>query len=208
MSTPMVTNWKKIDASKSEAIDSTLNRQLIGSLMYLVNTRLDICFVVSTLRQFMVEPKCVRWVATKHVLRYLRGTVEYGLRYIWGDGVKLVGYSDVDWASSAIDRKSTSSCCFSLGSGAISWFSRKQKLVALIVVQAEHMAASLASCEAIWLRILLMGLFDQELEITLIYCDNQSCIKLSDNPMFHDKLKHIEIKYRFIRDRMQKGTVK
>jgi hypothetical protein len=126
MSTPMVTNWKKIDASRSEAVDPTLYRQLIGSLMYLVNTRPDICFAVNTLSQFMVEPRRVHWVAAKHVLRYLRGTVEYGLSYIQGDGVKLMGYTDADWAGNTVDRKSTSGCCFSLGSGVVSWFNRKQ----------------------------------------------------------------------------------
>jgi hypothetical protein len=127
----MVTNWKKIDASKQEAMDPTLYRQLIGSLMYLVNTRPDICFVVNTLSQFMVEPRRAHWTTTKHILRYLRGTIEYGLRYAQGDGVKLMGYTDADWAGNAVDRKSTSGCCFSLGSGVVSWFSRKQKSVAL-----------------------------------------------------------------------------
>ena len=82
METPMVTNWKKIDASKSKGVEATLYRQLIGSLMYLVNTRPDLCFAVNTLSQFMVEPKRVHWVAKKHVLIYLHGTVKYGLSYI------------------------------------------------------------------------------------------------------------------------------
>jgi hypothetical protein len=80
--------------------------------------------------------------------------------------------------------------------------------VALSSTEAEYMAASMASCEAIWLRKLLAGLFDQELDPTVIYCDNQSCIKLSENPVFHDRSKHIEIRYHFIRDRVQKGAVK
>jgi hypothetical protein len=208
MATPMVTNWKKIDASKSEGVEATLYRQLIGSLMYLVNTRLDLCFAVSTLSQFMVEPKCVHWVAAKHVLRYLHGTVEFGLSYIQGDGVKLMGYSDVDWVGSSVDRKNTSGCCFSLGSGAISWFSWKQKSVSLSSAEAEYMAASLASCEAIWLQKLLMGLFDQVLDTTVIHCDNQSCIKLFANSVFHDRSKHIEIRYHFIQDCVKKGFVK
>jgi hypothetical protein len=141
MATPMVTNWKKIDASKSEGVDATLYRQRIGSLMYLVNTRPDLCFAVNTLSQFMVEPKHVHWVAAKHVLRYLHGTVEFGLSYIQGDGVKLVSYSDVDWAGNSVDKKSTSGCCFSLGLGAISWFNRKHKSIALSSVEAEYMAA-------------------------------------------------------------------
>jgi hypothetical protein len=82
MSTPMVTNWKKIDASISEVLDPTLYKQLIGSLMYLVNTRPDICFAVNTLSQCMVEPRRIHWMAGKHVLRYLCGTIEYGLSYI------------------------------------------------------------------------------------------------------------------------------
>jgi hypothetical protein len=87
MTTPMITNWKKLHASESQLVDSTLYRQLIGSLMYLVNTRLDICFVVNTLSQFMVDPRRVHWVAEKHVLRYLCGTMDYGLDYLRGDGV-------------------------------------------------------------------------------------------------------------------------
>ena len=81
--------------------------QLIGSLMYLVNTRPYINFVVNTLSQYMVESCRVQWSAAKHVLRYIAGTVDYGLDYVKGDGVGLVGYSDSDWASSASDQKST-----------------------------------------------------------------------------------------------------
>jgi hypothetical protein len=141
-------------------VDSTLYRQLIGSLMYLVNTRPDICFAVSTLSQFMVEPRRVHWVATKHVLRYLCGTVDYDLDYQRGDGVRLVGYTNSDWARCVNDRKSTSGCCFGLGSAVVSWFSRKQKSVALSSAEAEYMATSQASCEALWLRKMLVGLFD------------------------------------------------
>jgi hypothetical protein len=176
--------------------------------MCLINIRLDLCFAVNTLSQFMVEPKRVHWVVAKYVLRYLRGIVEFGLSYIQGDGVELVGYSDADWAGSSVDRKSTSGCCFSVGSGAISWFSRKQKSVALSSAEDEYMAGSLASCEAIWLQKLLMSFFDQVLDTTMIHCDNQRCIKLSENPMLHDRSKHIEIRYHFIRDCMQKGSVK
>ena len=156
----------------------------------------------------MVEPRSVQWSATKHVLRYVAGTVDYGLDYVRGDGVGLVGYSDSDWAGSASDRKSTSGCYFGLGSAVVSWFNRKQKSVALSLTEAEYMAVSQASCEAIWLRKLLVGLFGQELRPTMIYCDNQSCIKLSENPVFHDRSKHIEIRYHFIRDWVQRGAVR
>jgi hypothetical protein len=125
MSTPMITNWKKLSASDSQLVDAIVYRQLIGSLMYLVNTRPDICFAVNTLSQYMVEPRSVHMVGAKHVLRYVAGTVDYGLDYVRRDGVRLVGYTDSDWAGCAADRKSTSGCCFSLGSGLVSWFSRK-----------------------------------------------------------------------------------
>jgi hypothetical protein len=104
-------------------------------------------------------------VAAKHVLRYLRGTVEYGLSYIQGNGVKLMGFTDANLTGR---------------SGVVYWFGRKQKSVALNSIEAEYMATSLAACEAIWLRKLLMGLFGQELETIVIQCNNQSCIKLSE----------------------------
>ena len=128
-------------------------------MMYLVNTRPNISFAVNTLSQFMVEPRRVQWSAAKHVLRYVAGTVDYGLDYVRGDGVGLVGYSDLNSASCAGDRESTLGCCFGLGSAVVSWFSRKQKSVALNSIEAEYMPASQASCEAIWLRKLLVELF-------------------------------------------------
>ena len=89
----------------------------------------------------------------------------------------------------------------------MSWFSRKQKSVALSSAEAEYMAASQASCEVLWLHKLLVNLFGQELRPTMIYCDNQSCIQLSENPVFHDRSKHIEIRYHFFRDYVQRGAV-
>ena len=145
---------------------------MIGSLMYLTNTRPDICFAVNTLSQFMVEPRRVHWIAAKHVLRYLKGTIDYGLRYTSDHEMSLVGYTDADWAGSVTDRKSTSGCCFSLGSAVISWLSRKQSSVALSTAEAEYMAACLASGEAVWLRKMISRLFDQEMDATCIWCDN------------------------------------
>jgi hypothetical protein len=89
MATPMITNPKKVMTLDSELVDPRIYRKLIGSLMYLVNTRTNICFAVSTLSQIMVELRQVHWVAEKHVLRYLRGTIEYGLMYLGGDRVEL-----------------------------------------------------------------------------------------------------------------------
>eukprot|EP00253_Pinus_taeda_P012602 PITA_12602 len=147
-------------------------------------------------------------IGLMHYFLGLEGIVDYGLDYRQGDGVRLAGYIDSDWAGCASDRKSTSGCCFGLGSAVVSWFSRKQQSVALSSTEEEYMAASLASCEAIWLRNMLFGLFGQSLRLSVIYCDNQSCIKLTENPVFHDRSKNIGIKYHFIRDYVQKRAVK
>eukprot|EP00253_Pinus_taeda_P006041 PITA_06041 len=143
-----------------------------------------------------------------HYFLGLEGTLDFGLDYRQGDGVRLVGYTDSDWAGCASYRKSTSGSCFGLGSAVVSWISRKQQSIALTSVEAEYMVASLASCEAIWLRKMLFGLFGQALRPSVIYCDNQSCIKPMENPIFHDRAKYIEIKYHFIRDYVQEGVVK
>eukprot|EP00253_Pinus_taeda_P002936 PITA_02936 len=156
MAMPMITNWKKIDASEDKDVDPALYRQLIGSLMYLVNTRPDICYAVNTLSPFMVEPKRTHWAAAKHVLRYLQGTVDYGLLYTKGKDIRLSGFTDADWAGSSVDQKSTSG---------------------------------------------------RNMEATRIMCDNQICIKLSENLVFHDRSKHIDIRCHFVRDYVQRGVV-
>ena len=164
---------------------------MIGSLMYLLNTRPDIWFVVNTLSLLLTDLRNVHLIAAKHILRYLRGTVDYGLKYEVSPKINLEGYVDSNWAGSAIDRKITLGCCFRMGSGVISWFSRKQSCVALSTAKAEYVAACSASCEAIRLRKLLSDLFDLQLNATCIHCDNQKCVNLLENPVFHDKLKHI-----------------
>jgi len=120
MLTPMVANLKLFSDTSSELVDATVYRQMIGSLMYLTNTRPNICFAVNTLSQYMVEPRRVHWIAAKHALRYLKGTIEYGLSYDADREINLQGYIDADWAGSVTDRKSTFNCCFSLGSTVIS----------------------------------------------------------------------------------------
>ena len=115
---------------------------------------------------------------------------------------------DSDWEGSAIDRKSTLGCCFSMGLSVIYWFNRKRSSMALSIAEGECVVSCSASCEEVWLRKLLSDLFDLRLDATCIHCDNQSCMKLSENPMFHDNSKHIEIKYYYIRDMVQRGAVK
>jgi hypothetical protein len=189
MATPMMKNLKKLSdlTSYLYLVDPSMQKESIGSLVYLVNTRLDIFFVVRTLNQLIVEMRQFHWVASKHMLRYLHGMVGYGMRYVSGGEVRLEEYTYYDSAGSGIESKSTSGCCFSLRLAMISWISRKQNFVALSTTKVEYITASVASREAVWIQKLLAGLFYQELETTLIHCDNQSFVKLLENPVFHDR---------------------
>ena len=155
MATPMVQNLKILSDASSESIDAMMYREMIGSLMYLMNTRPYICFTMNTLSQYLTDARHVHLIVTKHILRYLKGTVDYGLKYKADEKINLEGYVDSYWASSAIDRKRTSRCCFSMGLGVISWFSRKQSYVALSTTEAKYVAACSASCEEVCLRNLL-----------------------------------------------------
>ena len=107
--------------------------------------------------------------------------------------MKLHGFMDADWVGNPTDRKNTSRGVFSIKSTIISWYNMKHRSVALSSAEAEYMAASQAACEAIWMRKILVGLFGSHLDPTVIHYDNQSCIKLLVNPVFHDISKHIDI---------------
>ena len=120
MTTPMASNLKLLSDASSESVDATMYRQMIGSLMYLTNTRPDICFAVNTLSQYLTDPRSVHLITAKHILKYLKGTIDYGLKYDPNKKINLEGYVDSDWEGIAIDRKSTSGCCLSMGSNVIS----------------------------------------------------------------------------------------
>jgi hypothetical protein len=134
MATPMTTDIRKVRDSYFDPVHPSLYRQLIGSLMFLVNTRPDICFFVNNLSQFQVEPRHEHWIVAKHVLIYICETLNYGLIYTSSSDIQLHGFIDSDWEGSTEDRRSTLGMCFSLGSTMISWASRKQKFVSLNTV--------------------------------------------------------------------------
>jgi hypothetical protein len=209
MNTPMETKLKLLVDTSSELIGATLYRHIIGSLMYLTNTKLDICFVVNTLSQFLVEPRCVQLVATKHVMRYLKGTLEFGLIYNEYHDIRLSGYTNSYWDGSVSDRKSTSRCYLSLGSAMISWKSRKKSSISFSMVEAEYIVSCSTTCESILLRKLLTVLFNMDMEEIVILCDNHSCIKMTENAVFHEHSKHIEIiRYHYIYDMVRRGAIK
>ena len=122
IATPMDANLKKLrdSASSSNLINPTMYRQLIGSLMYLTNTRPNICFDVNVLSQFMCEPRQIHWTTAKHVLRYLCGTMVYDLWYNSDCDLRLQGLTNSDWSGYTTYRKSTSRCCFSFSFAVIS----------------------------------------------------------------------------------------
>jgi hypothetical protein len=134
MNTPMETKLKLLVDTSSELVDATMYKQIIGSLMYLTNTRPNICFVLNTLSQNLVEPRRVHLVVAKHVMRYLKGMLDFGLCYNGYQEFRLIGYIDSNWVGSVSDIKSTSRCCFHLGSAMTSWKSRKQSNISLSTV--------------------------------------------------------------------------
>eukprot|EP00253_Pinus_taeda_P010236 PITA_10236 len=122
METPLAGNWRKEDVTSGEVVEATIYSQLLGSLMYLVKTRPNMCFAVNHLSQAMVNPAKLYWKATKHVLRYIRGTTQFSLCYKQTKEVMLQGFTDADWAGSPSDMKSTSGGIFSIGSTIVAWY--------------------------------------------------------------------------------------
>ncbi|KAL0393153.1 UNVERIFIED_CONTAM: Retrovirus-related Pol polyprotein from transposon RE2 [Sesamum radiatum] len=191
----------------SQKVDGSMYRSLIGSLLYLTATRPDIMFATCLLSRFMQSPSQVHYAAAKRILRYLRGTKDFGIWYKSTNDAKLVGYTDSDWAGSVDDMKSTSGYTFSLGSGIFSWASKKQATVAQSSAEAEYIAAAATSNQAIWLRRILEDIGEKQEEPTTIYCDNKSAIAITKNPVQHSRTKHIDIKYHSLREATTRGEI-
>lgn len=207
MSTPMCQKEKLCKDDGAEQVDETLYRSLIGCLMYLTATRPDILYVVSVLSRFMNCAKESHFKATKRVLRYVKGTLNYGIKFSQSENFRLQGYSDSDWAGSVDDMKSTSGYCFNFGSGVFSWCSKKQDIVAQSTAEAEFIAATAAVNQALWLRKILSDLHLEQEATTEVMVDNQAAIAISKNPVFHGKTKHFCIKLFFLRDVQKDGAV-
>ena len=199
VSTPDDVNNKLLAASDdSKLVDQRLYQSTVGSLLYLSCwTRPDRTFAVSSVAQFCSKPTKQHWTAVKHIMRYLKGTQNYGLLYTRDDQRAIQGYSDADWAGDVNDRKSTSGYLFTSSRAAVSWRSKKQTSIALSTAEPEYMALASATQEAIWLRKLNCELSHPPSNATVIYEDNQSAIAIAKNPQFHDRAKHIEIKILF-----------
>eukprot|EP00253_Pinus_taeda_P006859 PITA_06859 len=176
--TPTVMGLKLNKEDSSKDFDRRLYKSTVGILMYLTATRLDIMHVVSSISRFMERPKEAHWQRAKRILRYVKD-----------------------------DRKITSSYVFHMGSGAISWASKKQPIVAFSTAEAEYVAATAAPCQAVWMKRMLRSLCQEQEKGTVIFCDNSSAIALSKNYVFHKRMKHIDTKFHYIRELVNNGEI-
>jgi len=207
--TPMEERLRLSKNSTTALVDPTHYRRLIGSLRYLVHTRPDLAYAVGFVSQFMEQPTVEHQGAVKQILRYLTGTLDFGLDYTKAlGGTRFIGYTDSDLAGDVDTSKSTSGSLFFLGSCLVSWHSIKQKVVALSSCEAEYIAASTATTQALWLSRLLAELLGRGVEVVELKMDSKSALALAKNPVFHEKSKHIRIKYHFLKSCLEDGTIK
>jgi hypothetical protein len=189
-----------------KSVDQKVYRSMIGSLLYLCASRPDIMLFVCMCARFQTDPKEVQLRAVKRIMRYLVYTPKFGLWYPKGSTFDLIGYSDADWAGCKIDRKSTSGTCQFLGRSLVSWASKKQNSVALSTAEAEYIAAGHCCAQLLWMRQTLRD-YGYKLSKVPLLCDNESAIRMADNPVEHSRTKHIDIRYHFLRDHQQRGDI-
>ncbi|XP_073221453.1 secreted RxLR effector protein 161-like [Cicer arietinum] len=156
-----IANYKAKLEGDEELVDPTTFKQMVGSLRYLCNTRLDIAYSVGLLSRYMEKPRAPHYLAAKRILRYIKETSELGLHYArnqTGIEAGLIGFTDSDWCGDKDDRKNNSHYVFLINESLTSWCSRKQSILALSTCEAEYMVASIGACQAIWLAELMAEL--------------------------------------------------
>lgn len=215
ISTPSDINQKltkqmspKADHGNSQ-MQSVPYQEAVGSLLYLVQgTRPDLTFAVNNVSRFNNNPGKPHWEAVKRILRYLKGTSSLKLEYSKNDKSRIVGYSDADWGGDQDDRRSCTGYVFTFSGGAISWASKRQATVALSSAEAEYMAMSCATQEALWLKQMEEDLWAKlKDDPVVIFCDSQSALCLSRNDGYNPRTKHIDIRYHFIRQNITQANV-
>nr|GEY25157.1 ribonuclease H-like domain, reverse transcriptase, RNA-dependent DNA polymerase [Tanacetum cinerariifolium] len=201
---PGTTLTKKTEGT---LVNSTEYRSLIGCLIYLLHTRPDLSYSVGLLSRFMQEPKEQHMKAIKQVLRYVKGTKDYGITYKHKGENKIQGFSDSSYGINTQECKGTTGIIFYYGDSPISWSTQKQATVALSSCESEFIAATAAATQALWLKRLLSRLTHTEEEKITIMVDNKSAIALMKNPVFHERNKHIDTKYHFIRECVERDDI-
>lgn len=182
--------------------DGTKYRSIVGGLQYLTLTRPDIAFAVNKACQYLHSPTTLHWTAVKRVLRYVSGTLTFGLKIGRSDSTTISAFSDADWAGCSDDRRSTGGFAIFLGFNLISWSARKQATVSRSSTEAEYKALANATAEVIWIQTLLKELGVSQPKAAVLWCDNIGATYLSANPVFHARTKHIEVDYHFVRERV------
>ncbi|UYV72143.1 hypothetical protein LAZ67_9001953 [Cordylochernes scorpioides] len=182
--------------------DQHTYQEALGMLMFLaVNTRPDIAYITSKLSQYSRQPKQMHWAAIKRVMRYLRGTIDLGVKFEREKTGILKSYTDASW-STTHDGKSYGGYVLKLGEATIDWKSSKQPLVALSTMEAEMIAACESCCQIKWIINLLRELEEWNFmeKPTAIYTDSQSLINWISSPKQSSRCRHINRKYHFLRD--------
>jgi len=192
----------------SVKVDSILYKQMVGSLMYLTATRPNLMFVVSLISRFMANPTELHFATAKRIMRYLKGTLEFGIWYQCEGKSELLGYTDSDYAGNVDDSRSTSGYVFLMSGGVVAWSSRKQPIVTLSTTEAEYVATTTCACQAIWMKRILKEIGHEQDEEMILFCDNTSTTKLSKNVVMHGKSQHIRVRYHFLRELTKEGVVK
>jgi hypothetical protein len=203
--TPMEERLKLSRDSTTAKVDATQYRRLVGSLRYLPHTRPDLAFSVGYVSRFMERSTTEHQQAVKRIIRYIAGTLDHGLHYPrcpWA--ADFIRYSDSDHAGDIDTSKSTSEILFFLGKCLVSWQSVKQQVVAMSSCEAEYIAAS----TALWLARLLGDLLGRDTTAMQLMVDSKSALALAKNPIFHERSKHIRLRYHFIRSCLEEGSIK
>ncbi|PNX81186.1 hypothetical protein L195_g037203 [Trifolium pratense] len=205
LSNPSETNSKFDECTNEEKVDPTMFRQMVGSLRYVYNSRPNICYAVIVISRFMHDTRKPYLITAKRILRYLKGTLEFGLLFPIGtnsEGSTLIGYSDSDWCGDITDRRSTSDYVFKFNNAAISWCTKKQAVTALSSCEVEYIAATFAACQTIWLNSVMKEIKCELVKPLILKIDNKSAISLAKNPISHGMSKHIDTKFHFIREQV------
>lgn len=177
--------------------------------MYVTHSSLDIMFPVCLLSRFMHKPTSIHHGAAKHLLRYLAGAMIFGILYCKTNSTEVLqGFSDSDWGTNPIDRKGTSGMVFNLGSGAVTWMSKKQDIAALFSTEAEYIALSATCYQRVRLKQVLTDCGLKHEEPITINCDNKSCIPIAQNPVLHGKTKHVDVKFQRIKNLIAEEVVR
>ena len=187
--TPLEVNLKLSKDSGDLFPDPTLYNQLVGSLIYLTNTRPDISYVVNLVSQFMTLPRHLHLAVVHHILHYLPSTPHRGLFFPTRSSLILTAYSDDDWVACPDTRCSMTGWCMYLGDALISWKFKKQDKVSKSSTEAEYRAMSAACSEILWLHGLLLDLGFPQVHPTPLYADNTSTIPITENPVLHERTK-------------------